>query len=87
MKRILSLILTIMILISALPTAFASDIQDYSLGTQVAHTAANNESYTITVPAKLNPGQSGTVTLDGMWPSNKTISVTAELTVTLTSKC
>lgn len=85
MKKILSLSLAIMMLVSAVPTAFAADTQDYSQGTQVVYTAENNESYFITVPARLNPGQSGTVTLDGMWPSDKTISVTAESTVTLTN--
>lgn len=58
---------------------------NYTAGTQVVFEAMSNESYTITVPAKLNPGQSGTVTLAGSWPSNKTISVTAEPTVTLTN--
>lgn len=85
MKKMLSILLAAVMLVSAVPTAFAADTQDHSLGTQVVFTAANNESYTITVPAKLNPGQSGTVTLDGMWPSDKTIFVTAESTVTLTN--
>ena len=85
MKKMLSILLAAVMLVSAVPTAFAADMQDYSQGTQVVFEAANNESYTITVPAKLNPGQSGTVTLDGAWPSNKTISVTADSTVTLTN--
>lgn len=85
MKKFLSFMLASVMLVSAVPAAFAADTQDYSQGTQVVFEAANNESYTITVPAKLNPGQAGTVTLDGMWPSNKTISVTADPTVTLTN--
>lgn len=85
MKRIVSLLLAGVMMVSAVPVTYAADTQDYSLGTQVTYTAANNESYFITVPAKLNPGQSGTVTLDGIWPSDKTISVTAEPTVTLTN--
>lgn len=83
MKRILSLLLAVAMSVSAVPTAFAADTQDHSLGTQVVFTAANNENYTITVPASLNPGQSGTVTLDGYWPDSKTVTVTAEKTVTL----
>ena len=42
----------------------------------------HNVEYTVTVPAKLIPGvgqtASGTVTLEGYWPSNATITVTAE---------
>lgn len=83
MKRILSLLLAVAMSVSAVPTAFAADTQDHSLGTQVVFTAENNENYTITVPASLNPGQSGTVTLDGYWPDSKTVTVTAEKTVTL----
>ena len=83
MKRIVSLLLAVAMSVSAVPTAFAADTQDYSLGTQVVFTAANNENYTITVPASLNPGQSGTVTLEGYWPDSKTVTVTAEKTVTL----
>lgn len=62
-----------------------NNTNDHTAGTLVVFEATNNESYTITVPAKLNPGQSGIVTLAGRWPSNKTISVTAEPTVTLTN--
>ena len=83
MKRIVSLLLAGVMMVSAVPVTYAADTQDHSLGTQVVFTAANNENYTITVPASLNPGQSGTVTLDGYWPDSKTVTVTAEKTVTL----
>ena len=83
MKKIVSLLLAAVMLVSVVPTAFAADTQDHSLGTQVVFTAENNENYTITVPASLNPGQSGTVTLEGYWPDSKTVTVTAEKTVTL----
>lgn len=82
MKKVFSLLLAVLMLVSALPVAYAAD---YTAGTQVVYTATNNESYTITVPASLKPGQSGTVTLAGEWPDNKTISVTADKTVTLTN--
>ena len=85
MKKIISLLLAVVLVISAVPMAYAADTQDYSLGTEVKYTAANNENYTITVPARLAPGQGGTVTLDGFWPSNKTITVTAEENVVLTN--
>ena len=83
MKRIVSLLLAGVMMVSAVPVTYAADTQDYSMGTKVTFTAANNENYTITVPAALNPGQSGTVTLDGYWPDSKTVTVTAEKTVTL----
>lgn len=85
MKRIISLLLAVMLVILAVPMAYAADTQDYSLGTAVKYTAANNENYTITVPAKLAPGAEGTVTLDGYWASNTVVSVTAEENVVLTN--
>lgn len=81
MKRILSLALSAAMVLSSLPFAYATN--SYEQGTEVIYTAANNENWTITVPAKLNPGKSGTVTLDGYWPSNKTITVDANDTVVL----
>ena len=85
MKKIISLLLAGVMMVSAVPVTFAAGTQDHSLGTQVTYTAANNESYFITVPAKLNPGQSGTVTLDGYWPDSKTVTVTADTFVKLTN--
>lgn len=85
MKKILSLMLAIMMLVSAIPAAYATTA--YTNGTQVEYIAdvdANRE-YTITVPALLNPGQSGTVTLKGKWASNETVKVTADATVELTN--
>ena len=85
MRRILSLALSAAMIISSVPFAYAAN--DYRQGTQVIYTADNvaNENWTITVPAKLQPGASGTVTLEGYWPSNKTITVDADDTVTLTN--
>ena len=71
--------------IATIPQAFAANISQYGQGTQVSYQATENEEWTITVPAKLNPGQSGNVVLSGKWPSNKLISVTAEDSVTLTN--
>lgn len=78
MKRILSLALAAAMTMSVLPVAYAADTQDYTQGTQVSYTAANAESYTITVPAKLAPGDTGTVTAKGTWPSTKNLRVTAD---------
>ncbi len=83
MKRIVSLLLAGVMMVSAVPVTFAADTNGHSQGTQVVYTAENNESYTITVPAGLNPGQSGTVTLSGTWPGYRTVTVTADKSVTL----
>ena len=83
MKKIISFVLAALLLVSAVPMAHATN--DYTAGTKVEYTAANNEAYTITVPAQLAPGGSGTVTLQGTWADNRIITVTAEPTVTLTN--
>lgn len=87
MKRIFSFLLAVVLLVSALPVAYAADTQDYSLGTAVVYTANEeaNEKWTVAVPAKLAPGTGGTVTLEGYWPSTKTITVTAQESVKLTN--
>lgn len=86
MKRIFSLLLVTLMVVSAVPAAFATlNENDYKAGTKVEYNAANNEIYTITVPAKLSPGDSGFVTIQGQWASYRTISVTADKTVTLTN--
>ena len=86
MKRLLSLSLATIMCFSSIPAAHAMLNQtDYAAGTQVEYTATNNESYTITVPAHLQPGQTGTVTLEGSWAQNRVITVTADKTVTLTN--
>ena len=81
MKRLLSLALSAAMVLSSVPFAYANE--DWKQGTKVEYVAQNNENWTITVPAKLQPGTSGTVTLDGYWPSNKTITVDADDTVVL----
>lgn len=88
MKKILSLTLAALMVVSMVPTAFAADV-DYKNGTEVEYTGTrstveddgsvtHNAEYTITVPALLAPGGSGTVTLEGYWPSDATVKVTAE---------
>lgn len=80
MKKILSLTLAALMVVSMVPTAFAAD---YTAGTKVEYVAADQTAYTITVPALLNPGQSGDVTLSGTWASDHTVKVTADKTVEL----
>ena len=83
MKKILSLTLAVMLLVSAIPTAFAAD-QDYTLGTSVTVEGAGGE-YTVTVPAALNAGDVGTVTAKGFWAAGETLKVTAPETIEVTN--
>ena len=83
-KRFLSLFLALALLISCVPTVYAEDV-DYTWGTQVEWTANQTSAYTLTVPAKLEPSQSGPVTLSGSWPSNVLVNVTADKIVRLTN--
>lgn len=86
MKKIISFVLAALMLVSAIPTALATN--DYTAGTQVTYdaTADNDgdgqpdsaEAYTVTVPAKLAPGGSGDVTLSGTWAVDRYITVTAD---------
>lgn len=83
MKKILSLTLVVMLLVSAIPTAFAAD-QDYTLGTAVTVEGAGGE-YTVTVPARLKAGEVGTVTAKGYWAAEDTLKVTAPATIEVTN--
>ena len=84
MKKLLNALLLASVALISLPVVYASTSgADYTAGTAVEYTAANTEAYTITVPARLTPGQSGTVTLEGQWSSDSTIQVTADESVDL----
>ena len=89
MKKVISLLLIVVMVCSLGVTAFAAIWEsvdtDYTNGTQVQYVGQGAESYTITVPARLTPGDEGTVTLSGTWASNHTVKVTADATVTLTN--
>lgn len=74
MKKILSLALAGVMMFSALPVAYAAETQDYTLGTAVSLVGVN-DGYTITVPATLEAGQSGTVTANGAWHSGQVLKV------------
>ena len=80
MKKIIFIVSLIVISFLSY-VSFASG--DYSNGTLVEYVAKGSESYNVTVPAKLSPGSSGTVSLDGTWSSNKFIKVSADKTVEL----
>ena len=84
MKKIISLFLIAVMVCSMSTTAFAAT-NDWTHGTQVVYNGTGTESYTITVPALLKPGQSGTVTLSGAWAKDRIVTVTADKNVTLTN--
>lgn len=83
MKKILSLTLAALMLVSMIPTAMAADV-DVQQGTQVTVVGAGGE-YTVTVPATLEPGQTGTVTAKGYWAAEDTLKVTAPETIEVTN--
>ena len=84
MKKILSITLAAVMLLSLVPTAFAAE-NNWQGGTKVEYTATANEQYTVTVPATLAPGGSGDVVASGTWGSNRKLVVTADDSVKLTN--
>lgn len=85
MKKILSLALAAVMLVSALPVAYAADVP-VEQGTAVTLIGEAESDYTITVPAQLQPGQSGTVTVQGIWSVYESITVSTASTVKLISQ-
>lgn len=79
MKKIISLFLALAMICTLSISAFADNT------TTVTYTGTGIESYTITVPTNLEPGQSGTVTAEGTWATNRTLKVTTADTVTVTN--
>lgn len=73
----MSLALALVMVCSLSVTAFAYD-------TTVTYVGQGTEEYEITVPARLAPGESGTVKVEGTWASNRKLNVTAPNSVTLT---
>lgn len=85
MKKAISSLLVVAMICSLGVNVFAANV-DYTSGTQVIYDGSNNgESYEVTVPALLAPGQSGTVTLTGAWASDTMVKVTSDTSVELTN--
>ena len=84
MKKIISITMAAVMLLSLVPTAFAAE-NNWQGGTKVEYTATANEQYTVTVPATLAPGAAGDVVASGTWGSNRKLTVTADKDVTLTN--
>ena len=85
-KKSIGLALASMIVLSSIHVSYASSINNYQSGTEVVYQAANEEAWTLTVPARLSSNSEGTVTLTGAWSSEKTINVTAPEIVVLTNE-
>ena len=66
MKQKISYLLVLCMLFS-LCSGFSvvANAADHSNGTQVSYTAPNETAYTVTVPAEMNPGDEGTVSVAG----------------------
>jgi len=92
MKKILSLALAAAMVMSALPVAYAAENEtDHSNGTEITYIGSQEEAaggagdvWTVTVPAKMVPGDTGTVKAEGMWAAHKALNVIAPKSVTLT---
>lgn len=83
MKRLFSMFLILIMVLAIVPVVFATN--DYTQGTLVQYVGQGAEEYTITVPALLKPGESGTVKLEGTWAFNRIVSVTSDPIVELTN--
>ena len=83
MKKILSLTLAALMLVSMIPTAMATTT-DWESGTTITLNGSGAEAYTVTVPAAMSPGDTATVKAEGTWGADKLLAVTAPKTVTLT---
>ena len=86
MKRILNVVLALVLLATAIPVAYASNV-DAKEGTWIELVGKYTEpTYTVTVPARLSPGETGQVVVEGAWTPNQTITVTCPDKVELTYK-
>ncbi len=85
LNKTLSLLLAVIMIIGMLPMNVLATT-DYTNGTDVSYTNPNaSEGYTVTVPASMKPGATGSVKAEGTWASNRQLVVTADMTVTLTN--
>ena len=98
MKKVLSLALAGVMMFSALPVAYAAEgentydnnyegqmgTQISYMGTQEVENGGAGDVWTVTVPAKMVPGDKGTVKAEGMWAADKFLQVTHPTSVTLT---
>lgn len=91
MKKILSLALAAAMMVSAIPAAYALEGEstydnnyEGTMGTVLTLNGSGTEEWTVTVPAKMVPGDTGTVKAEGTWAADKFLNVTCPTSVTLT---
>ena len=85
MKKILGLSFSALMALSAIAIPFAAENEtDVSNGTEIELIGNGSEAYSVTVPAELQDGQTGTVQASGTWASDKSLKVTTPTSVTLT---
>ena len=84
MKKMISMALVGAMAATSIPAVFAESV-DYSLGTAVTVVGEGGE-YFVTVPAALQPGQQGTVSIFGKLPSYEKLRVTAPTAVEVVNK-
>lgn len=80
MKKSISLILILCCLFSTL-SVYA--VNEESAFTQVAYNGTGTSYYELEVPAKMAPGDSGTVSLTGTWEASRVIKVSSDSEVVM----
>lgn len=85
MKKILSLTLAALMVVSMIPTAFAAEIPEVgkTTVTLVGSEESKGSYYEVEVPANMAPGDNADITVEGFWRSEETLKVTAPEKVTL----
>lgn len=84
MKKIFSFFMAVMLLVSAVPVAYAAETETSTETSNIEMVGKYSAAtYEVTVPSKLAPGETGTVTATGAWASNQTLTVTCPNSVTL----
>lgn len=82
MKKNLILIFMIFSIFMFFYISYASENSYY---TDVEYVTQGVEEYTITVPAKMVPGSSSNIIVEGTWASNRSVVVSADQSVELTN--
>lgn len=90
-KKFLSLLLALLMVCSLGAPALAEEAavtpsagNSWQNGTAVSYKGTAEELYYLEVPAQMAPGGSDTVTLHGIWASNRQMTATADASVTMT---
>lgn len=83
MRRISKTIIPMLMLIMLTTTAFATN--PTSQETPVKYTGIGTQTYEVTVPSLLHPGDTGEVKLEGTWDSTKTMKVDTNESIIMTN--